>query len=166
MNATEPPCWWVSIGSSNALVLSGNKPLPEPMLAYICVNIHITRPQLVNIECMLYYFCCTQSNVTFLNSIAPEARVFDNYRWLKKSDVCPAFTETYTSHVNCWYPVIICQKWAIISLMLAANSQFQSSSGILQNFRPCLYEVRFNCRETPSDNEWMDDSTPSSGPFY
>ena len=36
MNATRP-YWYVNIGSGNGLVLSGNKPLPEPMLTQIYV---------------------------------------------------------------------------------------------------------------------------------
>ena len=36
VSATEPH-WWVKIGSSNGLVPSGNKPLPEAVLTKICV---------------------------------------------------------------------------------------------------------------------------------
>ena len=35
VNATRPHRWLVNIGSDNGLVLSGNKPLPEPMLTQI-----------------------------------------------------------------------------------------------------------------------------------
>ena len=35
MNVTGPHWWSVNIGSGNGLVPSGNKPLPEPMLAQI-----------------------------------------------------------------------------------------------------------------------------------
>ena len=34
-NAAEQLWWQVNIGSGNGLVLSGNKPLPEPMLSQI-----------------------------------------------------------------------------------------------------------------------------------
>ena len=37
MNATGPYWWSVNIGSGNGLVLSGNKPLTEPMLIQIYV---------------------------------------------------------------------------------------------------------------------------------
>ena len=33
VDATRPHWWWLNIGSGNGLVLSGTKPLPEPMLA-------------------------------------------------------------------------------------------------------------------------------------
>ena len=49
MNVTGPFWWLVNIGSGNGLVLSGNKPLPEPMLTQIYVTIGITRPQWVKI---------------------------------------------------------------------------------------------------------------------
>ena len=39
MNVTGLHWWSVNIGSGNGLVLSGNKPLPEPMLTQICVTI-------------------------------------------------------------------------------------------------------------------------------
>ena len=39
VNATEHLCWEVNIGSGNGLVLLGNKPLPEPILAQIYVAI-------------------------------------------------------------------------------------------------------------------------------
>ena len=39
MNATRPHWWSVNTGSGNGLVLSGNKPLPEPMLTQFCVTI-------------------------------------------------------------------------------------------------------------------------------
>ena len=35
MNARGYRCWWVNFGLDNGLVLSGDKPLPEPMLAEI-----------------------------------------------------------------------------------------------------------------------------------
>ena len=35
MNATESYWWQVNIGSGNSLMSSGNKPLPEPVLAKI-----------------------------------------------------------------------------------------------------------------------------------
>ena len=38
----------VDTGSGNGLVLSSNKPLPEPMLAQIYVAIWYTMPQWVN----------------------------------------------------------------------------------------------------------------------
>ena len=37
----------IDIGQGNGLVLSGNKPLPEPMLTQICAQYGITRPQRV-----------------------------------------------------------------------------------------------------------------------
>ena len=41
--------WEVNIGLGNGLVLSGNQPLPEPVLTNIYVAIYgITRPQLIN----------------------------------------------------------------------------------------------------------------------
>ena len=43
-NATEPHQWLVNIGSGNGLVLSGNKPLPEQMLAKIYGPHGTTRP--------------------------------------------------------------------------------------------------------------------------
>ena len=39
MNAKGPHRWQVNIGSGNGLVLSGNKPLPEPMLTQFHVTI-------------------------------------------------------------------------------------------------------------------------------
>ena len=42
VNATIHHWWWVNNGSGNGLVPSGNKPLPDPMLAQICV---VTKPQ-------------------------------------------------------------------------------------------------------------------------
>ena len=39
VNATEHLFWQVNIGSGNGLVLSSNKPLPEPMLTQIYVAI-------------------------------------------------------------------------------------------------------------------------------
>ena len=45
------PCWcYVNIGLGNGLVLSGNKPLSEPILTQICVSTvyGVTRPQWVN----------------------------------------------------------------------------------------------------------------------
>ena len=39
LNATRPHWWVVNIGPGNGLVLSGNKPLPEPMLTQIVVTI-------------------------------------------------------------------------------------------------------------------------------
>ena len=48
VNTTEPRYWEVNIGSGNGLVLSGTKPLLEPMLTQTYVPYDITRPQLVN----------------------------------------------------------------------------------------------------------------------
>ena len=48
VNATEHLFWQVNIGSGNGLVLSSNKPLPEPMLTQIYVAIYVTRQQWVN----------------------------------------------------------------------------------------------------------------------
>ena len=39
MNITEHLLWLLNIGSANALVPSGNKPLPEPVLTQIYVSI-------------------------------------------------------------------------------------------------------------------------------
>ena len=39
MNGTRPYWWWVNIGSGNGLVLSGTKPLPDPMLTQFYVTI-------------------------------------------------------------------------------------------------------------------------------
>ena len=39
MNATNPHWWLVNVGSGNGLVLSGSKPLPEPMLTTFHVAI-------------------------------------------------------------------------------------------------------------------------------
>ena len=50
MNATGPSWWWVNIGSTNGLVPSGNKPLPEPMLTQIYAANGVTRPQWVEIS--------------------------------------------------------------------------------------------------------------------
>ena len=38
VNGTRPYCWLVNIGSGNGLVPSGTKPLSEPMMTQIYVN--------------------------------------------------------------------------------------------------------------------------------
>ena len=48
--ATEPHWWWVSIGSGNGLVVTGNKPLPQLMMTQIYV---VTRPQWVKLAVKL-----------------------------------------------------------------------------------------------------------------
>ena len=55
LNATEPYCWKVSIGSGNGLVPSGNRPLSEPMLIQIYITIWCHKPQWidVNLRCFL-----------------------------------------------------------------------------------------------------------------
>ena len=39
VNATEHIWWYGNVGSGNGLLLSGNKPLPEPILTQIYVTI-------------------------------------------------------------------------------------------------------------------------------
>ena len=48
MNVTGLHWWSVNIDLGSGMVLSGNKPLPEPMLTQIFVAICVTRPQWVN----------------------------------------------------------------------------------------------------------------------
>ena len=42
------PYWHCNIGSGNSLLLSGKKPLPEPVLTQIFVNVCVARAKWVN----------------------------------------------------------------------------------------------------------------------
>ena len=53
LNVTGLHWWSVNIGSSNGLVPSGNKPLPEPMLTHISVT---TWHQKATIMCWINFF--------------------------------------------------------------------------------------------------------------
>ena len=50
--------WLVNIGSANGLVLSGNKPLPEPVLTQIYVSYGATSLQ------------CVNASVIFINTLS------------------------------------------------------------------------------------------------
>ena len=58
VNVTRPHWWLVNIGWGNGLVVSGNKPLTDPMVTQILVTIYVTKQQWDNLPQDKPSCCC------------------------------------------------------------------------------------------------------------
>ena len=106
VNATEQLWWEVNNCSGNGLVLSSNKPLPEPMLPQIYFTIWSLRPQWVVL--------------TQIHSMSP-------YAMLQKGIILPGFIKEQQC---CWYQITITRDiiqtemtWLINLLLYVYNNK-------------------------------------------